>query len=147
MKRCWCGRVTGRPASSLVGEVRGGFTLLEAVVAMAIIGVVSVGALGAFGADLRAAERAERLLPAAALAHERLVALEQISIGPLDVLPDSVARGEFDPPFDDYSWKSTAQSLRGLGHLVELKVEVRWPTGTFALVERKYDPSIGVSAR
>ena len=114
---------------------------------MTIIGVVSVGVLGAIGADLRASERAERLLPAAALAHERLMALEQISIGPLDALPDSVARGQFDRPFDDYTWRATARNVRGLDHLVELKVEVSWATGAVALVERKYDPSIGLSAR
>ena len=121
--------------------------LLEAVVAMTIIGVVSVGALGAFGADLRASERAARLLPAAALARERLTALEEISVGPLGALPDSVARGQFDRPFDDYTWRATARTVRGLNHLVELKVEVSWSTGAFALVERKYDPSIRLSAR
>jgi prepilin-type N-terminal cleavage/methylation domain-containing protein len=124
--------------------MRAGFTLLEAVVAMTIIGVVSVGALGAFAADLRAAERAQRMLPAAALAQERLTALEEIGTGALTALtalPDSAARGRFGPPFDDYSWTATARRVRSIEHLVELRVDVSWETGSFTLAERVYDPS------
>jgi prepilin-type N-terminal cleavage/methylation domain-containing protein len=121
--------------------MRTGFTLLEAVVAMTIIGVVSVGALGAFGADLRAAERAQRMLPAAALAQERLTALEEIGIGPLSTLPDSATRGRFDSPFGDYSWTATARRVRTIEHLVEFRVDVAWEAGSFTLAERRYDPS------
>jgi len=120
-----------------------GFTLLEAVVAMTIVGLVAAAALGAFGADLRAAERAERMFPAAALARERLVQLEQIAIGPLNTLPDSMARGTFDSPFEDYSWTATAALARGTDHLVELRVVVSWTTGSFILAERAYQPSDG----
>ena len=117
-----------------------GFTLLEAIVAMTIIAVVSVGTLAAFGADLRAAERAQRMLPAAALAQERLAALEQVTVGPVSALPDSMARGRFDPPFEAYSWTATAKRVRAIAGLVELSIVVSWETGSFTLAERRYDP-------
>mgnify|MGYP001205221527 CR=1 FL=1 len=51
---------------------RAGFTLLEAVVALAIVGTVAIGALEAYGAEARAATRARASAPAAAIARERL---------------------------------------------------------------------------
>jgi prepilin-type N-terminal cleavage/methylation domain-containing protein len=122
-------------------DVRRGFALLEAIVAMTIIGLVSVGALGAFGADLRAAQRADRMLPAAALAQERLTSLERVTVGPLSALPDSLARGRFDAPFDEYTWTATARRVRAVDGLVELRVEVSWVSGSFTLAERRYNPT------
>jgi prepilin-type N-terminal cleavage/methylation domain-containing protein len=132
--------VRRRSAWSSTADVPRGFTLLEAVVAMTIIGVVSVAALAAFGADLRAAERAQRMLPAAALAQDGLAALEQLTIGPLAPLPDSLARGRFDPPFEGYSWTATAKRVRPIDQVVELSITVSWATGSFTLTERRYDP-------
>ena len=51
-----------------------GFTLLEGVVALAILGALAVASLGAVGANLRATERAGRVLTATALAEDRLAA-------------------------------------------------------------------------
>jgi len=113
---------------------------------MTIIGVVSVAALAAFGADLRAAERAQRMLPAAALAQERLATLEHFIVGSLDALPDSLARGRFDPPFDDYSWTATATHAQSSDNMVELSIRVSWATGMFALAERRFDPVTGLRA-
>jgi prepilin-type N-terminal cleavage/methylation domain-containing protein len=126
--------------------MRRGFALLEAIVAMTIIGLVSVGALGAFGADLRAAERADRMLPAAALAEERLTILEGVRLGPLSQLPDSLSRGRFEAPFDEYSWKATTKRARPVENLVEFRVEIAWGSGSFTLTERRYDPD-GIAAR
>src|SRR6059036_69164 len=49
-----------------------GFTLLEVVVALAIVGIAGVAALEAFGAEVRGADKTQQALPAAALAEERL---------------------------------------------------------------------------
>jgi hypothetical protein len=106
---------------------------------MMIIGVISAGALSAFAADLRAADRAQRLLPAAALAQDRLAILETTSLAD-DVLADSLARGRFATPFDDYTWAASARRLPSLPDLIELRVEVSWNAGSFALTERKFEP-------
>jgi hypothetical protein len=108
---------------------------------MAIIGMVSVAALGAFAADLRAADRADRMLPAAALAEERLTTVERASVGPLSKLSDSLSRGRFAAPFDEYSWTATARKVPPMEDLVELRVEVSWASGSFTLSERRYNPS------
>jgi type II secretory pathway pseudopilin PulG len=116
--------------------------LLEAVAAMMIIGVVSAGALGAFAADLRAADRAQRALPAAALARERLTILETIGSTLLRALPDSLAHGRFETPFDAYAWSASASEARSAPALIELRVEVSWDDGSFALAERRYEPAL-----
>jgi len=125
---------------------RQGFTLLEAAVAMMIIGVVSAGALSAFAADLRAADQAQRLLPAAALAQDRLAVVETTSLAD-DVLADSLARGRFATPFDDYTWRASVRRLPSLPGLIELRVEVSWNTGSFGLTERRFEPLSLVARR
>jgi len=79
-------------------RARAGFTLLEATVAMTIVGIVGAGALAAFGADLRAADRARQMLPAVALAQDRMAILDLADAHTLRVLPDSMARGSFSRP-------------------------------------------------
>ena len=122
-------------------NLRPGFTLLEAAVAMMIIGVASVGTLGAFAADLRAADRAQRILPAAALAADRLSALE-IAGSSVHSLPDSLARGRFAAPFAAYSWTASVASVRSTPALMELRTDIYWDGGSFNLTERRYAPSL-----
>lgn len=119
---------------------RGGFTLLEAMVAVAIIGFVAVGALGAFGADLRAATKANDLLPAAALAEERLARLELADVRQLGMLPDSLTHGEFDDPFAGYAWSASAEVVKGEPALYELSATVTWKEGSYTLRRRRFRP-------
>jgi prepilin-type N-terminal cleavage/methylation domain-containing protein len=126
-------------------DARPGFTLLEAAVAMAIIGVVSIGALGAFAADLRAASRAQLLLPAAVLARERMSVLELPDAQTIRMLPDSLARGTFAAPFDAYSWRASSKEVRGEPALIELKVGVEWNGGSFGITERRFRPQLATS--
>ena len=147
MKLYSCAAATRRRSSLSGAESRRGFTLLEAVVATMIIGVVSAGALSAFAADLRAADLAQRMLPAAALAQDRLTVLETSGSLALEVLPDSLARGRFTAPFDDYSWTASAHRLRALPGLIEVKINISWDAGSFALLERRYEPSLAETGR
>jgi type II secretion system protein I len=121
---------------------RRGFTLLEAAVAMTIIAFVAMSALGAFAADMRAADRARQLLPAAALAQERMVILELIDGHTLRMLPDSSSHGTFSAPYADHAWTATAKQVTGEPTLVELEVRVTWPDGQFAIAQRRYRPTI-----
>ena len=79
-------------------RARGGFTMLEAMVALAIVALVCVGILGAYGSAIRADITAVDRLPLAALAVERLAQVD-IESGDLNHLPDSLARGVFTSPY------------------------------------------------
>lgn len=124
----------------MLARRRQGFTLIEAAIAVAIVGLASVAVLSAFGTELRTADRARRALESRALAEQRLTALELTPVVLLDRLPDSLARGRFDRPFDDYSWKAAAVPSRDVEFVYDLSVQVAWNSGDFALESRVYRP-------
>ncbi|HEX2091659.1 MAG TPA: type II secretion system protein [Longimicrobiaceae bacterium] len=117
-----------------------GFTLLEAVVALAILGLASVAALSALAAELRSAERAQRALEAAALAQDRLAALELLSVEDLSPLPDSLRRGRFGAPFTAYAWEAAVREVPGDQGLVDAAVRVEWEGGAYPLHALLYRP-------
>lgn len=118
--------------------------LLEAAVALLVVGLTATAAAELYGAQMRAARREPRLLTATALGQDRLAALRMVEPEQLSRLPDSLARGRFAPPFAEYRWSATA--TRGkLEDLYELHVEVTWLDGQFALSTLLYAPGHGVS--
>jgi prepilin-type N-terminal cleavage/methylation domain-containing protein len=122
---------------------RDGFTLLEATVALTIIGVCVIGAFGAFGAQLRADQRARAALPIEALAEERMAALLLMEPQRWRVLPDTVRRGRFPAPFADHTWEASTHEVPRERDLRELVVTVRGPTSALTLRTRRYRPVIG----
>ena len=114
-------------------RARTGFTLLEAVVALAIVGVTAVGALGSVAADLRAAEDARTALEAEALAVQHMAFIEMLTGEDLQRLPDSLARGTFAEPFDRYRWTASTTPVLGEEGLTAVSVEVEWSAGSFPL--------------
>jgi prepilin-type N-terminal cleavage/methylation domain-containing protein len=126
---------------------RRGFTLIEAAIAVVIVGLASVAVLGAFGTELRTADRARRALDSRALAEQRLTSLQLTPVLLLDRLPDSLARGRFDRPFDAYSWKAAAKLSRDVEFVYDLSVQVAWDGGNFALDSRVYRPPPPVVGR
>ena len=121
-------------------RVRRGFTLIEAALAVVIVGLAAVAVLGAFGAELRTGARARRALESRALAEQRLAALQLTPGLLLDRLPDSLAIGRFDRPFDAYSWKATSRLARSDEFLYDLTVQVAWNDGELSLESRIYRP-------
>lgn len=117
-----------------------GFTLLEAVVALAILGLAVVAALSALSADLRSAERAQRALEAAALAQHRMAVLELLSPEELYSLPNSVARGAFGSPFAGYDWEASVREVPGERDLFDAEVRIGWESGALPLRTRFYRP-------
>lgn len=81
-----------RPAASL------GFALLEAVVALAIVGMATVGAVGAIGAQVRAADAAVAALEADALAEDRLARARLLPPESLEQLPTPCAEASSARP-------------------------------------------------
>ena len=119
---------------------RAGFTLLEAVVALAIIGAAVVGVLGAFGGEVRAAERSRTALMVSTLARSRLARLEIATGTELATLPDSLGHGAFAAPFAGYQWKATSRAVPGEPDLYDLRVTVSWDDGQSELRSRRYRP-------
>ena len=117
---------------------RSGFTILEAAVALVIVGMVAVAMLSAFASQARAAEQVRRGRELVALARHRLAHVELLAAEELDVLPDSLARGRFDPPFERYEWSATARSVPGEAELVDVHVEIRSADGAYDLRTRLY---------
>jgi general secretion pathway protein I len=81
---------------------KGGFTLLEVMLAMAILALCVVPLLGAITQGLRATSRIERITAATELARNKLVQIE------LETMPDveETREGAFGPPHQDFSWRA-----------------------------------------
>jgi prepilin-type N-terminal cleavage/methylation domain-containing protein len=117
-----------------------GFTLLEAVVALAIIGLVCVGVLDAYGATLRADVIAAERLPLAALAEEGIAALD-LESGSLERLPDSLARGTFGAPYGTATWDTEVRRVRQSETLYDVTIRVRDGDDVFTLRTRRHRAS------
>lgn len=111
----------------------GGFSLLEVLVAVAVVGLTAVAALALLDAELRAASHAVRTLEAQALAEYRLA--EARLLGPTDLmkLQGRSAEGRFTPPFQDYAWALAVRPVAGEAALVEAEARVSWDGGEVVL--------------
>jgi prepilin-type N-terminal cleavage/methylation domain-containing protein len=92
-----------------------GFTLIEIMIALAILSVGLVSIYTAQGNSLRASGNAERMETAALLARQimtqKLLDVEkkmQKGVFPADKEEDT---GEFDAPFDEYRWEYSARKV------------------------------------
>ena len=112
---------------------RRGISLFEAVAAMTIIGLVSVSALGAVGAELRTAERARRAIEAEALAVQRLDAIDLLTDADLRALPDSLAEGSFEEPFEEYGWTTTSAPVEEQAGVYRVVLQIGWPAGSYTV--------------
>ena len=117
-----------------------GFTLLEALVAVMIVGLTAVAALETVSAELRTASRAKHALHATALAEYRIETLRLLSPAELRSLPDSLERGDFAPPLERYRWTATTREVPGEPGLYDARVVVTWHGGSFPLSTKLYRP-------
>ena len=120
---------------------RHGFTLLEAVVALAILAVTGIAALSALGAELGVAGRSNHALEAAALAQDGLARLRLLSGQELEPLPDSLRRGNFAAPFEEYAWRASARGVLDEPGLLDVSLVVSWDDGSYELKTRAYRPA------
>src|SRR5690606_14604623 len=107
----------------------GGFSLLEALVALLLLGLVALTCLRVFGVALRGQGRTREHLEAVALAERRMAELALLP-------PDSIAaydgepRGDvFPSPFERYRWRALLRRVDGAPALVQAAVLVEWPRG------------------
>ncbi len=128
----------GGSAGGRLGGKRRGITLLEAVVAIAVVGMTSVAALEAVGGDMRTAERAKRAIEVEALATSRLEVMNLLTDQELQSLPDSIQDGKFAPPLDEYTWKATSAPVSDQAGLYSVHVTVAWTNGSYELKSYMY---------
>ena len=122
----------------ILARSRRGITLLEAVAAIAIVGMTSVAALEAAGGEMRTAERARRAIEVEELATSRREFMDLLTDTELQSLPDSVAKGKFPPPFDQYTWTTTSAPISDPNGLYDIHVTVNWPNGSYLVRTYRY---------
>ena len=127
-------------------NVRHGFVLLEAVVALVVVALAAAAAVDVFAVSTRAATGAPDRAAAVALAQHRLATLWLLEPAQLRHLPDSMARGQFAPPFDGFRWRADATASRE-ADLYDLRVTVSWERGSYALGTRQFAPIRAAAAR
>lgn len=121
-------------------RARSGFTVLEALIALVIVGFAVVATVEALGGGLRAEGQVSHHLEAVALADSKmseLGALERDSISFYTGGRDGV----FAPPFGAYRWRATIEAVSGARPLLRAGVTVTWRGGSYALETIFYRPS------
>jgi hypothetical protein len=113
-----------RVAGDRVACDRRGILLLEALVALAIVGIVAVALLGATGGQVRAADRGTGLLVASALAQDRATIFRILDHADLVRPPDSLMAGAFPEPFEVFEWSATLEPVEDEYDLFALEVVV-----------------------
>ncbi len=112
---------------------RNGFVLLEAVVALAILGVASIVLLQVRSQQIRVATQARELLTAQALAEDRISALRLLDYELLSRPPDSLMEGRFPPPFRAFRWTASVELMEEEYDLFGVEVIVEGPGERFPL--------------
>jgi prepilin-type N-terminal cleavage/methylation domain-containing protein len=126
--------------------MRRGFTMLEAIVSLAIVAMVCVGVLGAYAGSLRADTVAADRLPLASLAVERLAAVD-VEPGSMLHLPDSTMHGSYTGAYGGVSWDVDTRAVNSVPGLVEITVRVHDASDAFTLQTRRYRTPISDALR
>jgi hypothetical protein len=114
-------------------HTRSGFVLLEAVVALAILGVASIVLLQVRSQQIRVATQARELLTEQALAEDRISAFKLLDYELLSDPPDSLMEGVFPPPFEAYAWSAAVELMEDEYDLFGVEVVVEGPAERFPL--------------
>jgi len=113
---------------------------MEAVVALAIIGLFALALLSTTTAQLRTASKAGVLLEARTLAEDRVSAIQLLDYDELADLPDSLATGVFAPPFQDFTWTAAVEEMKDEYDLFGVAVVVTGRGETFPLRTLVHSP-------
>lgn len=107
------------------GRQRGAFTLMEAVVALAVFTVGMLGLGGAFSQIVQANGAARQKQIAALLAERKLAEFRTAPAGTL-----TQTSGTFAAPVDGYTWEVRFASHSRDLRLTDVWVEVKYRSGT-----------------
>ena len=119
------------PESEVRTPQSNGFTLLEVMVAVAIMSMVLVTLLGLKNRTMQDVALADHITTATMLAKRKMV--ETISIGTRPTPPvedDGDFTGEEN--FKDYAWKRSVSKIPVIGtaYVTEIRIAVLWKEGT-----------------
>jgi prepilin-type N-terminal cleavage/methylation domain-containing protein len=109
-----------------------GFTLLEAMIALVLLGVALVPLMRSVGVGVREQGRLRAHLDAVSLAEARMSELSLLH-------PDSIGaymrprEGVFPEPFGAYRWSAVLRPEGRTPALLRAAVLVRWKEGTYSL--------------
>lgn len=117
---------------------RRGITLFETVVALAIVSITAISALEAVAAELRTAERARRALETEVLANSRMDFMNLLTDQELQALPDTVKKGTFDPPLNEYGWETSASTVAGQAGVYDIVIAITWPKNSYTVHTAQY---------
>jgi prepilin-type N-terminal cleavage/methylation domain-containing protein len=123
--------IRGQPSRSSAAA-RTGFTLLEALVALVILGTAVSGALGAFGGGLRVAASVHAHANGTRLAESRLNELALLPSDSLVYYADA-REGRFAAPMDGFGWRARVTRVSGTEGLLRAVVVVSWNGGEYRL--------------
>ena len=111
---------------------RDGFTLLEALVALVILGLALVPLLASVTEGVRAQGRVRAAHEAVALAEARMNELAMLPVDSLAAYA-SPRDGGFPAPFGGYRWRAVLRPDTASPALVAGAVLVAWEDGSYAL--------------
>jgi len=117
---------------------RRGITLFETVAALAIVSVTAVSALEAVGGELRTAERARRAIETEVLVNARLDFMNLMTDQELQAVPDSVKKGQFDPPLNEYGWETAVTAVAGQAGVYDVQIAITWPKNSYVVHSAQY---------
>ena len=123
LKACATTRAGQTPAS----QARGGFTLMEVLAAIVLVGIVVPVAMEAISLSMRGASDAKRKVEAAMLAENKLteltagLAMQSMGTG---MASGGAMAGDFAPDWPEFRWEA-ARSEREVD-LSEIQVRVIW---------------------
>jgi general secretion pathway protein I len=101
----------------------GGFTLLEVMIALAIVGIALVALLALSNRSIAVNARLQKITQATLLAQDKMTEVEVI----LQQDPTQLTnqKGVFDKPFDGYRWRTTFEDTP-LPSVKQVTVTVLW---------------------
>lgn len=112
-----------------------GFTLLESIGAVLIVGILSTAALGLIAEDLRFARRSASTIEAAALAEDLLFRSEFMRWDSLTSYGEA-STGQFAVPLDRYRWHLEIAPVAQDDELVQATATISWPGGGYTVSTR-----------
>lgn len=105
------------------GRNRSGYTLLELMVASAILAVGLTVVMRSFTAGIGSLRVSEQRSVATILAQQRLAEIQALT-----TLEDKTDSGSVEPPWDAYRWQSEIRTMEEYPDLKQVRVVVAWRT-------------------